>query len=776
MGSGAGDREVNDGELDMAGVRRALARKSKWIVFFTVGSFAAALAFVMTTPPRYTSEAKVLIENQESYFTRAAATDATGVPDAEAVGSQVAVIKSRDLARKAIRELELRGNPEFDPLSRPGVSISRLLGAAIGPSSAGKPPEDRIFEVWYERLQAFPLPKSRVISIEFSATDPDLAARAANKIADLYIEMQADAKRNGARAAAEALGQQVMKLRTRLAKAEQDVQAFRTRHGLQIGANNATLPSQQLAEVNSQLAAARTTQADALAKARLLREALKSGRLSEVPDIANDSLVRRIAEQRVSLRAQLALESRTYGPRHPRMEELNAQIAGLDSEMRAAAEKVARALENESRLAGARVDNILAAIDRQKRVVSGASVEEVRLRDLELEAKLLKEQLESTTQRWQAAIARQNSTATPGDARVISRAVAPRIPAFPKKIPILVFAALGGFLFSAFGIVTQELVSGRAFTSTQPVETPNPREGDQQRNAPARSHEVAQDDDWDEPEPRPTRRRVRRGVEPAQDSTLDSEAIAARLSFGRPMPMTETSIAEPPAAPPVISTPVAAPPAPMGAPPAAPPAFATAQAPARPRSAQRLPAAVFRRLARTLVDSAQGDYAERMLVCRTGEDVTDVSVPLARALAEEARTVLIDLGGAKNLPRLGYGLGDLLADRVAFADVIERDPGSRLHVVSRGRGRITINQTLETIIDALSQTYDFVVLAAPATGDHDLTLALAPAADHAIVVCDDAENLKDAEELAQALEESGAADVTATDVESLRRGATIDAA
>ena len=68
---------------------------------------------------------------------------------------------------------------------------------------------------------------------------------------------------------------------------------------------------------------------------------LKQGRISEVADVANNDLVRRIGEQRVTVKAQLALESRTLLPGHPRIKELKAEIADLEGELRSAADKTA---------------------------------------------------------------------------------------------------------------------------------------------------------------------------------------------------------------------------------------------------------------------------------------------------------------------------------------------------------------------------------------------------------------------------------------------------
>ena len=160
---------------------------------------------------------------------------------------------------------------------------------------------------------------------------------------------------------------------------------------------------------------------------------LRQNRIGDIPDVANNEVIRRLLEQRVTLRAQLALESRTLLPGHPRIKELQAQLQDLDAQGRAAAERVARTLENDAHIAGARVENLTRALEEQKTVVGAADADDVRLRDLERTARLYKEQLESATAKYQEAMARENSQATPPDARIFQRALAPQIPPSPRK-------------------------------------------------------------------------------------------------------------------------------------------------------------------------------------------------------------------------------------------------------------------------------------------------------------------------------------------------------
>ena len=50
--------------------------------------------------------------------------------------------------------------------------------------------EERALAAYYDRLTVFPVEKSRVIVINFLSEDPELAARAANAIADTYLQLQ----------------------------------------------------------------------------------------------------------------------------------------------------------------------------------------------------------------------------------------------------------------------------------------------------------------------------------------------------------------------------------------------------------------------------------------------------------------------------------------------------------------------------------------------------------------------------------------------------------
>jgi tyrosine-protein kinase Etk/Wzc len=464
------DRRVQplatDGELDLRQLGSALWRKKWRILLPTILTALVAFVVVNVLTPRYKSEARVLIENRENIFLRPEAEktqqDRT-VVDAEAVTSQVQLVLSRDLALDVIKKLKLNELPEFDPVLG-GISPLRVFLSLIGVmrDPLRMTPEERVLDAYYARLNAFSVDKSRVIAIEFQSADPELAARVANAIAEGYLVLQQQAKQDQTRAAGTFLAAEIEKLRVKVAQAEAKVEDFRAKANLFVGTNNTTLVAQQLAEFNSQVAAARAQKADSEARSRLIRDMLKSGQPIDFSDILNSELIRRLSEQRVTLRAQLAEQSSTLLGGHPRIRELRAQIGDLDVQLRGEAEKLARALETDAKLAGARVDALSANFDQLKRAAAVTGDQEVQLRLLEREAKAQRELFESYLAKYRETSARDNISAAPADARIISRAVVSTTPSFPKKLPIILIASFGMFVLSSGLIATGALLSAGA--------------------------------------------------------------------------------------------------------------------------------------------------------------------------------------------------------------------------------------------------------------------------------------------------------------------------
>jgi uncharacterized protein involved in exopolysaccharide biosynthesis len=464
---------------------RILWAKKANILGITLLAAVAAFVVVNTMTPRYRSESRLLLEARENVFLRAEAdknsSDRTTI-DPEAVTSQIQLVLSRDLAREVIKKENLAALPEFDPALR-GPSVLKIVLSlfGIGRDPGAMTKEERTLESYYDRLNVYAVEKSRVIAIDFDSANPELAARVANTIAATYLTMQQTNRQDQTRAAGDWLAGEIASLRTKVADAEAKVDDYRAKANLFAGSNNTSLPTQQLTEINSQISAARGQKADLEARARQLRELVRSGKPIESSDISNSESMRRLIELRNQLRSQLAEQSTTLLDRHPRIKELKAQIAEVEREIRSEGERLARQLDNDAKVAGDRLETLAASINTVKKLVSETNTQDVQLRALERDAKTERDLLESYLAKYREATARDNINAAPPEARIISRASPAINPTFPKKLPTVLIAAFAAFALSAGFIVTGALLAtaplpaGFAPVSAAPAAPATPR-------------------------------------------------------------------------------------------------------------------------------------------------------------------------------------------------------------------------------------------------------------------------------------------------------------
>ncbi len=684
------------GDLDLGALGSAISKKRNWLIVPTALAFLLSAAFVSVVKPSYTAEAEVLLENQENFFTspgRAEVQPQQEGLDTDLVGSQIQVVTSTDLARRAVERLSLVGNPEFDPYAKGLGVVSRLLVAFhLVRDPMQIPAEDRVIATFEEHLAAFSPLKTRAIVIQFSSRDPALATRAANEIADIYLEMNSSAKREIARQAAVSLAAQIAELRIRVTSALDEVERYRANSGLLAGANNMTITGQQLADLNGDLSHARSDMADGQARAALIRRMLQEGRLAEVPDVANNDLIRRIAEQLVTAKAQLALELGTLLPGHPRIKELNAEITNLEVQLQSTAENTAQALENNSKIAAARVTNLEAAIEQQEKVVVVSNADEVHLHELETTAQALRDQLNSSLTKYQVASASANSMSTPADARIIARATPPQEPSFPKKVPTVALGTIAAFVLSLGAVIASELFLDQPQRSGVAVE-PRPVEGRKRGIAQIASHLK---------EFGGARRK-----EEDEDAEIGEDGEIYDDDFGAKVVARATG----------------------------------------PQGVQIV--------ATRIADSEAANAA---------------LIGFARNLARDGRPIMVDLHApAKQIEPLFdtqreeenvLGLTDLFEGGASISEIIRRDCASRLHFVPFGSGEAIDPNDLDTVLEALAKSYDFVVLAAPPFATSEMPKALAPYADFVVLA---APKNEESDAACAELKAAGAADVLVID-------------
>ncbi len=720
--------------ISIAEVLRGMARRWKMIAGFAIGFAVLGAAFVAFSRPLYTSEAQILLEYQDSPYTRSPAAGGQPAPrqiSDRDVRSQVAVLKSRDLALRVLRDLHLIGTPEFDVLKR-GMGLGARLKVLLGfaPDPRRQTPEQRALTTWYKRLKAYNLPQTKLLVVEYSAHDPRTATAVADRLAKLYVQQTRRSRLQQTGEARAWLKEQIEKLRRKVVESEVAVERFRARAGLFQGTQS-SLRNQELSELSSQIVKAAAERSRAQARARAIREMLKKGAVETSAEVLRSPLVQRLREQQVRLQRRLAELSTTYLENHPKVRAVRRELADLERQIRAEARKIAASLEQQAKIAASREAALRAALARLKAQASEASVNEVKLRELEREAKANRALLESFLARYTDASARDEEAALPGMARVISRAEMPSMPSFPRSGPILILATLAGLMLGlglAFVMEVMAASSRLARAEDEAAQAASLRAGaGSVRPAPAAPAMTGA---------AMTGATAQAAPQAASDPVPQADEALSRAVRGTASPKPGGREDETPATD-------------------VPPRTSSGQGEDAegPVGAQDFSAAVglpelvsaaaARELALTAVKDPQGPYARALApalkwleqgrargrkviaVAAMGglcADAAGAALALARLAAADGRRVVVvdaDLKGrclgAATGGGGGSGFSDLLAGQASFTDIVARDAVSGVHLIHAGAqgeeaGRLLSAPLAAQAVEALGQIYDLVLM------------------------------------------------------------------
>jgi exopolysaccharide transport family protein len=661
------DRDQHDVDIDLAQLFRAVWQRKGRILAAT--ALVGVLAFVGANAisPSYKSDAKLLIEPREPNFSASgtASSAIEPMPDELNIASQVQLLQSVDLIKQVARDLKLHERTEFDPDSSPSAMTDFLVLFGLTSNPLELPPEERVIKAFKEKLNVYQVDKSRVIGIEFTSKDPKLAAAVPNAMMDVYRSLQSGAKLDSNSDAVRWLDTEIANLREKVREAEQKVAEYRSAAGLMsLGSDQSSFTGKQLSDISTELARVRGERASAEATAENLRASIKAGKPTETLDaIARSESIQRLKATESQIRGQISDLSTRLLEGHPQMKALRAQLAGIRDQVQSESLRVAEGLDNQAAVARERETQLLAQMNTLKADTARAGEDEVGLKSLEREATAQRQLLETYLARYREASSRLEKGSSPADARVISTAIEPQEPSFPKVLPITIVATLSTLILAAVAVMLAELFSGRALRPTGAV-------------APMLA---------------------RRDEDEAEEQVTPVEAPRARTNDETPASLLNVSADEDLVD--EMEQAVA-----MDVPPAQP-----AEAPDEFSVAS---------VADFLLEQ-QSRIA--FAISPSGDDGSEGTVALARELADRGhRTVLVDMTGSACPTRLMAswrdlsGITDLLTGEAAFADCIHPDRSSTADIVPQGNADIRQAMRgadrLSMIVDALSDVYDLVLV------------------------------------------------------------------
>lgn len=419
-----------------------------WLLIISLVTLSVVLTilFYMTSTPKYTSTARILLEDRKSVLTglsavNSAAGGAISAVDAKRVVSdQVQYLKSLDLAKGVDEIIHFGKIPEF---------MTEINKGKLD-----------IYAYFAKNLKINTLPDSNVIEISYTAENAKMAAEIVGTITNVYKKQKANEDFNTNNQASNWLALKVKELQDKQRIADAKIVDYRIQNGIFEGQNNQKLLSQQLTALNANLVTASGQRAETVARADLINRLLdRNGNLDSARDVLNSVVIQQYRQQVLTLQRRIAELSETLLPSHPRMLSLVAELRNVNEQIRSEARNVMLSLRNEVEISHQRENSLKSELNGLKQIEASSLEQSVELNALKSEASSNRILLDSYLAKYREADVRNKTDFEASTVHTISAAAVPLKPSgITRSAVIAVMAVVGmlaGIVIATFKTLSQ---------------------------------------------------------------------------------------------------------------------------------------------------------------------------------------------------------------------------------------------------------------------------------------------------------------------------------
>ncbi len=495
--------DVTPEPVDEVNLRDILDRlRRRWRVMACIVGvvLVMTLGFLFIMKPTYTAKGQILVDNRANQVTNMRSVVAGPTADITDVPNEAEILKSNILAGLVVEALDLQKDPEFNPtllaaklekepawkrvLATVETKIRDFLASSKKSATPQNEKQKAKTDEWLQQVKVGQMrsningaflkdltittaQNTRVIDVDFESKDPVKAAKIVNELMRVYLENQVQYQKRGMQKATERLEKIVAELKDEVLAAENAVQDFRSKSRL-IETKGTSVTAQQLVELNSRLVQARAEEAAAAARLSQVSRLLKvPGSMAAAPDVLTSPIILRLKDRETDLQREMSDLATRYGPKHPKMIKMKAELRELHGRMTDEINKVVEGLSNEVAVARAKLAALKSGLGKLETDAIDVNQQEIKLRELEREAASKRELHQTFLIRLRETSARQEMIEPM--ARIVSFAEPPRAPSFPKPVKTLAIATmLSTLLAIAVALILEAL--RRNFETAEEVE------------------------------------------------------------------------------------------------------------------------------------------------------------------------------------------------------------------------------------------------------------------------------------------------------------------
>jgi succinoglycan biosynthesis transport protein ExoP len=304
----------------------------------------------------------------------------------------------------------------------------------------------------YAGLRVEPVRDTSMIKVNFDATNPQLAARVANAVAEAYIATHLQQRREYAEQASEWLRIKLEKAQQAVLDAIDKLQRYRDQVGVVSADGMQSVFAEQLRVLSAQLAEARRARMQNENVYRRAVELKREGELGSMQRILSDPRVTQLTDQEQELERRIRLDSERYRETFPGLDRRQETLDAVREQREKAYTQILDALKGEYEVATANEQRLEKEVRELEARVQALNQKESKGAALEQLVQTNRQSSEAFLRRLADMSTRQDDTVSLV-AHIIDRAVPVLTPVKPNKrriVTLAVLLTLMGGIASAF--------------------------------------------------------------------------------------------------------------------------------------------------------------------------------------------------------------------------------------------------------------------------------------------------------------------------------------
>ena len=479
--------QADDDQIDLLRLWQTVWLRKWSIIALTLVVAMVTVLIVLSLTPIYRATATMLIGLKQPNVVSIEKIYGLEGSGNEYLQTQLELFKTRSLAERVVKELNLTTHPEFDPRQAKaplldvkgwlkGIDVHKLIPGDFPQDlevEAGTIEEeifDSVVKDFMERITIEPQGRSQLIRVQVDMADPRMAANAANRLAQGFIESQLEASMDISATASSWMTSRLGELRIKLKAAETKLQAFREKENLVDVDGVATISAAELAATSNRMVDARSNRAEAESLYQQV-QSMKSGgwrQLATVSAVLGDPLIQQFKTNEAAAKSKVDELSKRYGARHPTLESAQTELAAAEASLRGQVEQVVAAIERNYRLAVANEGSLRSSVNENRAQIQNISRKEFQLREYQRE-------VDSNRALYDTFLTRLKETVATSDlesvnAIIVDKAAVPDTSIKPNKKLIVVLAT---FLAALVGVGLSILLEMLNNTFKEPSDVEN---------------------------------------------------------------------------------------------------------------------------------------------------------------------------------------------------------------------------------------------------------------------------------------------------------------